>query len=47
MFADNVTLVNVFPSIFETYFGVALPRATEAIYGPGPRGMFDPVVVSP
>ena len=47
MFADDVTLVNVFPSIFEAYFGVALPRATEAIYGPGPRGMFDPVVVSP
>jgi hypothetical protein len=47
MFADDVTLVNVFPSIFETYLGVALPKATEAIYGPGPRGLFDPVAVSP
>jgi Sulfatase len=47
VFADDVTLVNVFPSMFEAYFDVALPRANETLYGPGPRGLFDPVPVIP
>lgn len=47
MFADDVTLVNVFPAMFDAYLGVDLPRAEETINGPGPRGVFDPVPLTP
>ena len=47
LFADDVTLVGVFPRLFEAYFGVALPRPAETLYTGGPRGLFDPVPIAP
>ena len=47
LFADDVTLVNVFPTLLSSYLGVDLPRAPETLYTQGPRGLFDPVAISP
>ncbi len=47
LFADDVTLVNVFPTLFSSYLGVDLPRAPETLYTQGPRGLFDPVAIGP
>ena len=47
VFPDDVTLVNVFPTLLSSYFGVDLPRAPETLYTEGPRGPFDPVAISP
>ncbi len=47
LYPDNVTLVNVFPTLFDAYFGVILPRAPETLYTQGPRGLFDPVAIGP
>ena len=47
LFPDDVTLVNVFPTLLNSYFGVDLPRAPETLYTQGPRGLFDPVAISP
>ena len=47
LFADDVTLMGVFPRLFDAYFGVELPRPTETMYTGGPRGLFDPVPIAP
>ena len=47
LYADDVTLVNVVPTLFDAYFGVSLPRASETIYTQGPRGLYDPVAIGP
>ena len=47
LFPNDVTLVNVFPTLLSSYFGVDLPRAPETLYTQGPRGLFDPVAISP
>jgi hypothetical protein len=47
LFSEDVTLVNVFPTLLNSYFEVDLPRAPETLYTQGPRGLFDPVAISP
>jgi hypothetical protein len=47
LFADNVTLINVFPTLFSSYLNRQLPRADEAMFTAGPAGLFDPVRVAP
>jgi hypothetical protein len=47
VFADDLTLVNVFPTLLSSYFQVHLPRAPETLYTQGPRGLFDPVAIGP
>jgi hypothetical protein len=47
LFPDDVTLVNVFPRLLDAYFGLDLPLAPETLYTQGPRGLFDPVAISP
>jgi len=47
LFPNDVTLVNVFPRLLDAYFGLDLPQAPETLYTQGPRGLFDPVAISP
>ncbi len=47
VFPDDVTLVNVFPTLLNSYFRVDLPTAPETLYTQGPRGLFDPVAIGP
>jgi hypothetical protein len=47
LFPPDATLVNVFPTLFDAYLGVELPRAEEASYIAGPHGLFDPVRSDP
>ena len=47
LFPDDVTLVNIFPTLLDAYFGLDLPKAPETLYTQGPRGLFDPVAISP
>ena len=46
LFADDVSLVGVFPTLFDAYYGVQLPRPAETLYTGGPRGLWDPVAVN-
>jgi hypothetical protein len=45
LFPADATLVNLFPTIFETYLGEPLPRADETLNLAGDGGLFDPVPV--
>jgi hypothetical protein len=47
LFADDVTLIGVLPTLFDAYFGVELPRPAETLYTGGPKGLFDPVPIQP
>jgi hypothetical protein len=47
LYANDVTLVNLFPTLFDAYFGVELPRAPETLFTQGPHGFFDPVAIGP
>lgn len=47
LFPDDVTLVNVFPTLLNSYFRADLHRAPETLYTQGPGGLFDPVAISP
>ncbi len=44
---DDATLVNLFPVLFDSYFGTDLGRSPETLFTEGPRGLFDPVPVAP
>ena len=46
MFADDVSLVNVFPTLLDAYFQAGLPKAAETLFTQGPRGLFDPVPIA-
>jgi hypothetical protein len=37
----------VFPTLFNAYFGVELPRPPETMFTGGPKGLFDPVPIKP
>jgi sulfatase-like protein len=45
LFAKDLTLIGVFPTLFDAYFGVELPRPAETMFTGGPRGLFDPVPI--
>jgi hypothetical protein len=45
LFADDLTLIGVFPTLFDAYFGVELPRPAETMFTGGPKGLFDPVPI--
>jgi sulfatase-like protein len=45
LFANDLTLIGVFPTLFDAYFGVELPRAAETMFTGGPKGLFDPVPI--
>ena len=47
LFADDVTLIGVFPTLFKAYFDVELPRPAETMFTGGPKGLFDPVPIEP
>ena len=47
LYPADQTLVNVFPTLFDAYYGVELPRWPDTIYTQGPRGLFDPVAIEP
>jgi hypothetical protein len=47
LFADDITLVGVFPTLFAAYYGIDLPRPAETLYTGGPRGLFDPIALNP
>jgi hypothetical protein len=46
MYADDVSLVNVFPTLLDAYFQVGLPEAPDTLFTEGPRGLFDPVPIA-
>ena len=47
LFARDLTLIGVFPTLFDAYFGVELPRPPETMFTGGPKGLFDPVPIEP
>ena len=47
LFARDLTLIGVFPTLFDAYFGVELPRPPETMFTGGPKGLFDPVPIKP
>ena len=47
LFADDLTLIGVMPTLFDAYFGVELPRPAETLFTGGPKGLFDPVPIDP
>ena len=47
LFAKDLTLIGVFPTLFDAYFGVELPRPPETMFTGGPKGLFDPVPIDP
>jgi hypothetical protein len=46
LFPDDVTLVNVFPTLFSAYFDEDLGTSPDTLYTEGPRGLFDPVPIA-
>jgi hypothetical protein len=46
LFANDVTLVNVFPTLFSAYFDVDLGTSPDTLFTEGPRGLFDPVPIT-
>jgi hypothetical protein len=46
MYADDASLVNVFPTLLNAYFQAGLPKAADTLFTQGPRGLFDPVQIS-
>jgi len=46
LYPDDATLVNLFPTLFDAYFGVELPRSPDTLFTQGPRGLFDPISIS-
>lgn len=46
LYANDATLVNTFPMLFDAYFGVDLPSAPDTMFTQGPRGLFDPVPIT-
>jgi hypothetical protein len=48
LFPDTITLVNVFPTLLNAYFGLQLPTSADSIYTPVGGGLFpDEVVPTP
>ena len=47
LFARDLTLIGVFPTLFDAYFGVELPRPPETMFTGGSTGLFDPVPIDP
>jgi Sulfatase len=47
LFARDLTLIGVFPTLFKAYFDVELPRPPETMFTGGPKGLFDPVPIDP
>jgi hypothetical protein len=45
LFARDLTLIGVFPTLFDAYFGVELPRPAETMFTGGSKGLFDPVPI--
>jgi hypothetical protein len=45
LFTDDATLVGVFPTLFDAYYGVQLPRPAETLYTGGVRGLWEPVAL--
>lgn len=46
IYANDTTLVNVFPTLFEAYYGIDLGRSPDTLFSEGPRGLFDPVPIA-
>jgi Sulfatase len=45
LYPDDATLVNLFPTLFDAYFGVELPRSPDTLFTQGPNGLFDPIPI--
>jgi hypothetical protein len=45
LFANDLTLIGVFPTLFDAYYRVELPRPAETMFTGGPRGLFDPMPI--